>query len=61
MIKRIAHSSRNLNQYTQGYVVLSEIVGVVKDESLILVSRMPAELILGLNFKILLKSAGDKV
>ena len=83
VIERIAHFSRNLNQYTgtiimimqycskfklkvltslaQGNVVLSEIVGVVKDESLILVSRMPAELILGLNFKILLKSAGDKV
>ena len=83
VIERIAHFSRNLNQYTgtiimimqycskfklkvltslaQGNVVLSEIVGVVKDESLILVSRMPAELILRLNFKILLKSAGDKV
>ena len=60
MIERIAHSSRNLNQYTQGYVVLSEIVGVVKDESLLLVLRMP-ELMFGLNFKILLKSAGDKV
>ena len=82
VIERIAHFSRNLNQYTgtiimimqycskfklkvltslaQGNVVLSEIVGVVKDESLLLVLRMP-ELMLGLNFKIFLKSAGDKV
>ena len=49
-----------LTSLAQGNVVLSEIVGVVKDESLLLVLRMP-ELMFGLNFKILLKSAGDKV
>ena len=48
-----------LTSLAQGNVVLSEIVGVVKDESLLLVLRMP-ELMFGLNFKILLTSAGDK-
>ena len=60
IIMIMQYYSKSKLKVAQGNVVLSEIVGVVKDERLLLVLRMP-ELMLGLNFKILLKSAGDKV